>query len=489
MKNLNDPDASSKFVETRKISLFSNLEGFFSAIYATLTGGVFLTGFFLALGANSLHIGIIAAIPLLANSFQFIGSYLVHKFGQCKPVSMKSASLARPAWLLMSILPFFIPWLSSNQIILIALAVLAGSQMLAATSAVAWLSWISDLVPPTFRGRFFGKRNMIIGLAVIIFTFGGGRFLDYLGNRPEGFQVLFCFAVAMGVIGLRFLNRLPDSHVVQLKSSDSYLPKILYPFKDHNFRLLLLFSVMWSFAVHFAAPFFIVFKLSVLHLSYTYIAVLISITAVFDLIGQRFWGGFSDKVGNRPIMLMCSVFVAFLPLGWTLTTPESMFSLYILLPLMHVTGGFFWSGMNLTSANILFRLAPRTDNTIYFSAYASVNGLLAAAASLAGGIFGLLLSDSTIDVIFFQIAGLKIIFLISWILRCAAIPVLLRVNETEGLPVIQAVQVLRNIRSVNSTQGFHPLLHFFLSSAPSSEKKPGHKPPQDHDKQEDHSSG
>jgi hypothetical protein len=81
--------------EVEKSLSFSIRDGFFASIFATLIEGAFLTGFALALGANELHIGIVAAIPLLWNMFQYIGAYLVKKNGKRKPVSIKSATAAR----------------------------------------------------------------------------------------------------------------------------------------------------------------------------------------------------------------------------------------------------------------------------------------------------------------------------------------------------------------------------------------------------------
>src|ERR671922_1552049 len=75
-------------------------DGFFASIFATLTGGVFLTGFALSLGSNEFHIGVLAAIPLFANLFQFIGSYLVQRIGRRTPISVNASTACRTIWLL-----------------------------------------------------------------------------------------------------------------------------------------------------------------------------------------------------------------------------------------------------------------------------------------------------------------------------------------------------------------------------------------------------
>jgi hypothetical protein len=43
-------------------------------------------------------------------------------------------------------------------------------------SGVAWLSWMSGLVPEEIRGRFFGLRNSVLGLVTITVALAGGWF-------------------------------------------------------------------------------------------------------------------------------------------------------------------------------------------------------------------------------------------------------------------------------------------------------------------------
>lgn len=455
--------ASHAASTTRRSLSLSIRDGFFASVFATCTGGPFLAGFALALGANEFHIGVLAALPLVANFFQFVGSYLVSRLGSRKRVSVQGVVVGRGVWLLLAVLPLLSPWLSFEYILMAALAIVAVGHFAGAISAVAWLSWMSDVVPDALRGRFFGRRNMINSVAVIGVTMLGGQFIDWTGGTIEGFQILFVVAVAAGFVSVGYLKRIAEPRFVPHQKPELFFDTLLHPLRDVNFRWLLLFAVVWNFGVHLAAPFFVVYKLQDLMLSYTVVGFFVSLTAFVDVVGMRFWGPFSDRVGNRPVMLLCSIFAAVVPFLWLWTSTGSV-TLYLLLPTIHVLGGFFWAGMNLTSANILFRVTPKAHDTVYFSVYAAVSGLSAALAALVGGALIETLGDSPLDVWGLELSSIKIIFLISWLFRSAAIPLLRRVREPKGLPLVKAVQVLRSIHSMNSTQGFHPLLHFFIAA-------------------------
>ncbi len=51
-------------------------DGMFANSFATLTGGVFLTGFALYLRMNEFMIGVVASMPFIVTVFQLPASYL-----------------------------------------------------------------------------------------------------------------------------------------------------------------------------------------------------------------------------------------------------------------------------------------------------------------------------------------------------------------------------------------------------------------------------
>ena len=450
---------------------FSIYEGVFANIFANLTGSVFLPAFALVLGANSLQIGILASAPFFANLSQLLGAYLVEKLNKRKTIAIRAAFIARMLWIPIIIMAFGHSEDPFNSILHSVIILVIGYHLIAAISSVSWLSWMSSIVPLEIRGRFFGLRNAILGAANIIFTLLGGRFLDWFAhnhpNSPQlyAFEILFSLAVVCGFLSLIFLSR---QHEPTNKRKSQVDFKGLYhsPFRQTNFKKLIRFAVAWSLVVNMASPFFLVYMLQVLKFNYVTVATLVVSSAFADLVGMWVWGHVCDKLGHRPIMIIAAIIASLLPIVWFFTG-KNFGSIYILIPLLHFSGGFFWAGYNLCSVNLVFRIAPRERNAAFFAFWSAVNGVAAGCGALLGGLLVKFSQELATSFSLSQGFQFKIVFLISGLLRLCSLLFLVKVPEPESLPFTKTIRVLRNIKSWATMMGFHPALQFFLPKSES----------------------
>ena len=192
----------------------SIFDGMFANMFATLTGGVFLTGFALYLGMNEFMIGLLASMPFLVTIFQLPVSYLIEKKGGRKNISFLGAFFARMLWILVLIVAL-LPISQGPNKSLVILSLIFISYAFASMSYVSWLSWISDLVPDEIRGRFFGTRNMLCGAAGMVVLVAFGKLMDLLnghslGALPLGFLITFMAAVFLGMFSLYFLKKISE---------------------------------------------------------------------------------------------------------------------------------------------------------------------------------------------------------------------------------------------------------------------------------------
>lgn len=437
-------------------------DGMFANTFATLTGGAFLTGFALYLGMNEFMIGLMGAMPFMVTLFQLPASYYLQKNRARKKYCILWAAAARLLWipiLIVAFLPFaptFMKW--STILILIFL-----SYAFASISYISWLSWISDLVPDSMRGSFFGARNMLVGAAGMIAMIIFGNLLDFLKARFDngtacGLGFTFLWAVLFGVLSIRFLKKVSEPPLSPPETPGSFWQDLSRPFEDINFRRFLRFAFCWSFSVYFASPFFTLYFLRELGFNYGFIATLGVFSGLADLIGMRVWGKLSDKVKNKAIIQLASWVAVFLPFAWIHAKPDSVF----LPAILHIAGGGFWAGINLCINNLLLRIAPPDNKGIFFSTFNVIAGLGAGLSPIFAGLLLRSFVHLKFSVLNFNVMPLHLVFLGSTLMRLASMQLLKYVHEPEAASVGQLVRILRNVRGLNLTNGFSFLIHPFI---------------------------
>src|SRR5262245_30986026 len=181
----------------------SVVEGALSNIHVTVTAGAFLTGFALLLGAGDFELGLLGALPFVGQLFQFVGAYLEERLGERRRLVAITAGVSRSLWAIIAALPFLAALGGAR--LPIFLIVLTISQALIGITANAWTSWMSDLVPPRQRGRYFGARNTICTVTAMISSWLAGHAIDqYRGASAEaaGYALIFGVAVVCAIAGV-----------------------------------------------------------------------------------------------------------------------------------------------------------------------------------------------------------------------------------------------------------------------------------------------
>ena len=451
MNTLTDDDSRNSFID-----------GIFANMFATLTGGVFLTGFALYLGMDEFMIGLLGAIPFIGTIFQLPASSFVQRYGVRKKTCLLCAAIARIVWLPI-LAAAFVPMPDENFRLYVILLLFLTSHACVSISYLAWMSWMSDLVPDNIRGSFFGARNMLVGAGGMIAMIVFGKLLDLCKNHlqngtPVGLSVTFLSAIALGIVSLRFLNKVVDPPAVTPRTPVSFWSDFNLPLKTATFRKFLTFAFCWNFAVHFASPFFTLYFLKHLNFSYTFIAVLGTLSALADLLGMRVWGRLSDRVKNKSIIQLASWVAVFVPFAWVGVKPGSFVAPIIL----HIVAGGFWAGINLCANNLLLRISPTENKGIFFSTYNVAAGVGAAAAPITAGFLLRIMPEAKINIFAVELLPLHLVFLTSTLMRLASRMLLKSVAEPDAAPVSQLVRILRNVRGLNVANGFNSLLHPFV---------------------------
>jgi MFS family permease len=357
-------------------------EGALSNIHISVTTGAFLTGFALLLGASDFELGVIGALPFVGQLFQFIGAYLEERLGERRRLVALTAGVSRALWALFAALPF-LGGLGGARLP-IFLIVLAVSQALIGIAGNAWTSWMSDLVPPRQRGRYFGARNTITSMTAMASTWLAGRALDhYRGANTEapGYALIFGMAVVSALAGVFVLSRQPEPPMPRRRRVQP-IELFSAPLRHPRFRALILTATGWSLVTGVASPFFNAYGIQDLKLSFATLALFGVATSAVTLITQPYIGRLQDRYGDRRVLIGSVAGVILLPWGWILSTPTFLLPLWM----TSIFSGVFWPGITQGLLNLVMDRAPAEGRGAYVAAYGAVTGIGTFVASLLGGV-------------------------------------------------------------------------------------------------------
>ena len=425
-------------------------EGSVAAVMGNLAGGVFLTGFALAFGASAFHIGLLSSLPPIISLVQLFTPPLLRRFGgKRRELTLFTFGSARLVWLFLIILPFLVFLRKTPIPLWIIIGTICLSTGFNSIGTISWFSWMGDLVPRNRFGRYFSSRNLNNGVVGMVTAMAGGIVFDlWKKSTPDSFDIfgfagVFFIGLIFGIFSLYLMKGIPEPELKIQSPKITPWKEWLVPFRNKNFRWFIIARMFWVLSVGVASPYFSVYLIKNLKLDYSTIQFFNLIATAGALYCMRFWGRLIDHFGNKPLLILSNIMKALYPLGWLLITPTDY---WLVLPFVQLLCCFD-SGINLSSSNLLLKLSPKGDNTVYLSTYTACINLSLAISPLIGGWAVTRFAHN--DVFTFgsyQINALKVLFLISGVSRLVSMPTEYLVHEQKTATIGHMFRVLREIK-------------------------------------------
>ncbi|WP_051571700.1 MFS transporter [Ruminiclostridium cellobioparum] len=396
------------------------LEGCLANAIFTLTSGAFLVGYASYLGANEQFNGIIVALPLLANIIQLFSPLVFEKLSRRRPLIVALCLFYRTLLCLMMFIPFVTDSKPARLLILGGMYFLAYCAAGFLTPAAA--SWIISLVPDKLRGRYFGLRDMCILASAAVLSLVMGRVLDlFKSNRQDylGFVVVFSVALVITLFNVLTLKRIREPEVKPYDQNLDIKGLISIPLRDKQFRKVVLLNILWNLSVQFSLPFFSVYMVNGLKLSYTYIMVIGIILSCVQSYSARIWGRISEKKSWEFTTVASMAVLGVVHVTWSFINHNTYF---VIIPFVQVLAGIGWAGVNMSLFNIQFKYAPQEGRTVFIGFNAALAGAAGFFSALMGSFVVGALSGIKIDIKVTVLDNMLIVFGISglMILCCAA---------------------------------------------------------------------
>ncbi|OUL28254.1 MFS transporter [Nostoc sp. 106C] len=419
-------------------------ESVFASIFYSIIGGALLSNFLLELGAGPTEIGLLAAIPQMANLLQPLGAYLVTRSTSFRSYFMSIFIPSRLLWLIL--LPAIglvkLSGLAGYPVAQLTLGILLAANIIEAFGRAPWLGWSAVLVPQRLRGRYFGFRNSILGLTnFIAVPLLGLAVSAWPGGKLQGYSVILAFGIILGVISVVCQIWMKDVNPQLFKVGDSDTSQSqtqgidLSFLKDGNFLRFVFYLSIWCFSVNISGPFFNLYLLDDLDIDISVVTVYNGLGTAANMLMLLVWGKLADRIGNRPLLLLVGVLVAVTPLLWLFVSSNEI-SFWVCLPCLHMLAGGTWAAIDLCTNNLMMGISPLRHQSSYFAIAGAIAGITGALGTTVGSFL------ATVP----AAGGLLGLFVLSGLLRIAALVPLIFVQEQRSTPLGQLIRVLFPIK-------------------------------------------
>ena len=387
-------------------------------------GETYLGPFGIFLQATTLQVGILATLPQLFGAvMQWASAIRMDRFTSRRRVIVAGALSQGLVWLPISFLPFLFGSGELAVWLLIALALLYHGTNGAVVPV--WNSLIGDLVPPDIRGRFFGTRNRFCGMSTFIALIAGGGVLQIFAQWHGvawGYLIIFLTALAARLNSVRWLARYADPPFSLSSEQVFTFRQFLRRSPHSNFAKFVFFVGAINFGVALSGPYFALYMLRDLRFSYLQFTMVTAMAIISQFLTFRYWGGLTDRFGNKKILNICGWGVGLVPILWLVCSHIG----YLIA--IQVYGGFVWAGFSLSAANFLFDAVTPAKRARCVAYQGLINGVCVFVGSLCGGLAAGRIPESFSmgTWTWAPVSALPVIFLISGLIRFVSASFFLR---------------------------------------------------------------
>jgi MFS family permease len=315
-------------------------DGLFAAASDTIPIN-YLTLYLLSLGATSTQIGWFSSLTSLAAALCLLpGAMMVERFGHRKEITVWFGGMAARILLLVLAL---IPLGATGQTLIWVVILVAVIRSAAGNLAFpAWMSITGDIVPLEARGRYFGSRNLVMGIAAMIMTYLVGELITLMG-APIGYQAMLVLSFAVGMVSTYFFSRIKDPQPSITAPAENAVSLVAI-WQDLRASPIFIFfclaAALWNFSINIAGPFYNVYMAQDLHFTAAMIGITAVATSLTKMLIQPKMGELSDRWGPGRVQLISMFLMPILPLVWVFI--DSLWQVTAL----NILGGVFWARLN-----------------------------------------------------------------------------------------------------------------------------------------------
>jgi MFS family permease len=400
-------------------------EGIFAAGKNSF-GDNYISPFAVAINTSSSLVALLTSITgLLGPLSQIFSSRLIEKYSR-KKIILKSIFLESLMWIpLIIIAILFYKGIFLNILPFILLVSFSIYMILWNVTNPPWFSWMGDIIDEKHRGRWFAKRNLIVGFVILILTISSAFFLDYFEKNNWlmfGFMILFFLALISRLICFRIFKKTYEPKIKLEKGDYFSFWDFLINARKNNFGRFSIFKALLNSSIYIYASLITIYLLRYLEFSYLIYMIILLSQILFSLIVLKLWGKFADRYGNYRVLYITTILIPIVPILWILF--ESPIYLIFVPALI---SGVSWVGFNLATNNFIYDNVSPKKRGFAISYYNMFNGI--------GIFFGAVIGAFLIKFLKTSFEPILLIFIISSLMSIVVvffwIPQIKEIKKTE----------------------------------------------------------
>lgn len=404
-----------------------------SAVWAAgnvLAGGVLVNFLAQELGARGRELAWLGAAPALVGLLQLFTPALIVRFGNAKRLCLSTSLVSYAILAGLPVLAFARISDGHRPLLLALIGVYCLHQLLEQVATVALFTWLGDLVPRRLLGRYFGRRNFIQMLVVVLTLLGSDQASKYLGTVYPGEKILpYAWLTAVGTAcyfaAMAALAAVPAT-APRGTGRRTTLAEVIAPLKFAPSRRLLAYNCWFSFFNGLTTTPQQMYPKMVLGLAREPVQWMAAAMRLGQAAISPIVGPVSDRRGNVPVLVVSQVAVGAAPLFFLWADsghPNRLYGAYLLWS--------FYAGINICLPNLTMLLAPPGGQAPYLAAYRASSSLMLTAGTLVGGYLFEWLRDNDVAVPLgaMQLDPFALAFIFAFVTRTAGALLLLRVDE------------------------------------------------------------
>lgn len=415
------------------------------------SGEQYLSAFALLLHASPFQLSILSALPqLIGTGAQLVSVKLLQWFPNRKALISSGTVGQAVTWIPIVLLPLLIPQWGPWLVVCGAAAYFACAHF----TAPAWNSLITDWLDQHERGVYFARRAQIVAGLSFFSLCGAGWILSVWQDSTAawwGFVLIFALAGSARILSALALSPVQDIHPTAHQEAQQGFRGFFRLSATKDFRCFLLFSGLMHASVLIAGPFFVLYMLQDLHLSYIGYGGWLAAGLLGQLLTVQAWGQFGDRFGNKALLSFTGFTVPILPMLYLVSTDLGF------LLAVNFLGGVIWAGLALGLQNYVFDSVTPEERAKAIALYSTVNAVGWSVGALLGSwlVESLPVRIEWAGVILQPASNLPFVFFLSGVLRLlVSLSLLGTFHETRQVERVPRQQLLWELPLVKPVARF-----------------------------------